>query len=157
MRKWLILGLTLAWLAWELPAAFDNNADTYPLTQLIVEYVPPWITIPAAAILAVWLPLHFIGNYRRKSLHRRTVMPEAPDPNTSSSEPLVSRAAVVAVFTILVDLGVKFGLKIDEDTKTLVIGLVSTLAPIGLAWWARRHVYAPASVATLIAAARRDR
>jgi hypothetical protein len=40
MRKWLILGLTLAWLAWELVAAFDGSPSTWPLTQVVVTYVP---------------------------------------------------------------------------------------------------------------------
>lgn len=61
-----ILGLTLAWLFWELWANFDNDPNTWPLTWVIVRYVPAWITIPAVIVLAVWLPYHFIRNYRER-------------------------------------------------------------------------------------------
>ncbi len=74
MRKWLIAGLTGFWLTWEIIAAFDGNGGTYPLTQLVVEYVPWWLGIPAAIVLAGWLIPHFIFNYRRKSLQGRSLM-----------------------------------------------------------------------------------
>lgn len=66
MRKWLILTLTLAWLAWELVASFDDTSSTWPLTQLIVHYLPPWLYLPAAVVLAAWLPWHFYTNWRRR-------------------------------------------------------------------------------------------
>jgi hypothetical protein len=66
MRKWLIVALTIAWLGWEMVAVLDSNPSTWPLTQIVVTYVPAYITLPAALILAVWLPWHFITEYRRK-------------------------------------------------------------------------------------------
>jgi hypothetical protein len=67
VKKWLIAVLSLAWLAWELIAAFDHDPHTWPLTQVIITYVPAWIYMPAALLLAVWLPWHLWSNRRRGS------------------------------------------------------------------------------------------
>jgi hypothetical protein len=72
MRKWLILALTIAWLAWELIAAFDGSSYTWPLTEVVVTYVPPYITLPAIGILVVWLPAHFAKEYRKQAKHQAT-------------------------------------------------------------------------------------
>jgi hypothetical protein len=74
LSKWLILILAVAWLAWELPAAFDHNPHTWPLTEVIVTYVPAYVALPAAVALALWLPWHFYVNYRAK----RSASKEAP-------------------------------------------------------------------------------
>jgi Flp pilus assembly protein TadB len=66
MRKWLIVALFLAWLSWELIAAFDGSKATWPLTQIIVTYLPAWIYLPAALLLAVWLPWHLWSNRKRR-------------------------------------------------------------------------------------------
>jgi hypothetical protein len=65
MRKWLIVAFSLAWLGWELIAAFDGSKATWPLTQIIVTYVPAWIYLPAALLLAVWLPYHLWSNRKK--------------------------------------------------------------------------------------------
>jgi hypothetical protein len=65
MRKWLIVALTLAWLAWELIAAFDGSDATWPLTQIVTTYVPWWLAMPGAVALAVWIVPHFVANYRK--------------------------------------------------------------------------------------------
>jgi hypothetical protein len=67
MKKWLIAALFLAWLGWELIAAFDRDPHTWPLTHVIVTYVPAWIYMPAALLLAVWLPWHLWSNRKRGS------------------------------------------------------------------------------------------
>jgi hypothetical protein len=67
MRKWLIVAFSLAWLGWELIAAFDHDPHTWPLTQVVITYVPAWIYMPAALLLAVWLPWHLWSNRRRDS------------------------------------------------------------------------------------------
>lgn len=58
-KKWLVAWLFLAWLAWELVAAFDDSADTWPLTHLVIKYLPVWIYFPAVLIFAAWLIWHF--------------------------------------------------------------------------------------------------
>jgi hypothetical protein len=104
VRKWLIGGLTGFWLVWELIAAFDGNDGTYPLTQFVTEYVPWWIGIPAAVVLAGWLVPHFISNYRRKSLQGRPLMvnnlPVPPDANADAR----NRAARTFVQGLLTDV-----------------------------------------------------
>jgi hypothetical protein len=75
MRKWLIVALFLAWLGWELIAAFDHDPHTWPLTQILITYVPAWLTIPAALILGVWLPIHLWTEYRKR---RRAAAPAPP-------------------------------------------------------------------------------
>jgi hypothetical protein len=37
MRKWLIVAFSLAWLGWELIAAFDHDPHTWPLTQVVIR------------------------------------------------------------------------------------------------------------------------
>jgi hypothetical protein len=64
LSKWLILIITVAWLGWELPAASDHNPHTWPLTEVIVTYVPPWLYLPAALVLGIWVPYHFWSNWR---------------------------------------------------------------------------------------------
>jgi hypothetical protein len=66
MKKWLIVALSAAWLAWELYAANDHDPHTWPLTYVLVHYLPAWLTIPAALILGVWLPWHLWTEYRKK-------------------------------------------------------------------------------------------
>jgi hypothetical protein len=59
LGKWAIALLTLAWLVWELIANFDNSRSTWPLTHLIIQYVPVWIYFPGTLTLAAWLIWHF--------------------------------------------------------------------------------------------------
>lgn len=104
MRKWLIAGLTAFWLIWELIAAFDGNDKTFPLTQLLVEEVPAWLTIPAAVVLAVWLPWHFISNYRRKSLQGRSLMVNPLPVPPSATADAKNRAARTFAQGLLTDV-----------------------------------------------------
>jgi hypothetical protein len=79
----------------------------------------------------------------------------APDPNTSSTEPLLTRTAVVFGASALIDLAVAFGWNLTARQNVALLGVVNlAVAPIVLAWWARRAVYSPATVARLLAAAR---
>lgn len=151
-RKWLILHLTILWTVWELVAAFDQNRSTWPLTQIVITYLPWWVYMPAAVVLAVWLPWHFWTSGRRHLKEAMMVSEHNLDPDAAPMEPLVSRAAVVAVATAALALAVKLGLPIDDDTKNSIVTIVGVVAPIVLAWWARKHVYAPATVAKLLAA-----
>lgn len=66
VKKWAIGVLTAAWVVWELVAAFDDDPHTWPLTQLIVTYVPAYIILPVTLLLAVWLPWHFWSAYRAR-------------------------------------------------------------------------------------------
>lgn len=72
MRKWAIVVLALAWLVWELIAAFDGSTSTWPLTEVVVEYVPAWITLPAIVVLVLWLPTHFAIRYARRRRREHT-------------------------------------------------------------------------------------
>jgi hypothetical protein len=60
----------VVWLIWELWSNFDHDPNTWPLTWVIVTYVPAWITLPAVLILALWLPYHFWTNYRDRRNQR---------------------------------------------------------------------------------------
>lgn len=93
MRKWLILALTLAWLTWELIAAYDTSADTWPLTHLIIKYVPPWIYFPAALLLAGFLVWHFWpdGHSGRRSTPTN---PREGIMTASASSPVSKRDAI---------------------------------------------------------------
>jgi hypothetical protein len=104
VRKWLIAALTAFWLIWELVAAFDGDTGTYPLTQLVVEYVPWWLGIPAAVVLAGWLVPHFVGNYRRKSLQRRPLMVNSLPTPASTEADAKNRAARTFVQGLVTDV-----------------------------------------------------
>lgn len=85
MGKWTIAWLTLAWLVWELVAAFDASGETWPLTHLIIEYLPPWLYFPAALVLAGWLVHHFWPDGRsgrHRNLNPREGIMTAPVPAT---------------------------------------------------------------------------
>jgi hypothetical protein len=71
VKKWAIAALTLGWLAWELVANFDHDPGTWPLTWVIVTYLPWWIYLPAAVILGAWIPFHFWQNWRRNPKHHK--------------------------------------------------------------------------------------
>lgn len=77
MKKWLVAGLAVAALVWELIAAYDHDPQTWPLTWIIRAYVPWWIYFPAAIILGVWLVYHFRPVKRReRRRHRENGMRE---------------------------------------------------------------------------------
>jgi hypothetical protein len=97
VRKWGIAALTLAWLAWELWAAFDTSQDTWPLTQIVVTYVPAWLYLPGALVLAVWLPWHFWTNWKRQP--GRTNIMTLPDLQSAARNArLVAFKRAVATF-----------------------------------------------------------
>jgi hypothetical protein len=59
------LAVTALAVGGELWAAFDNSPNTVPWTELLTD-LPWWVTMPAALLLAVWLPLHLIYWYRQR-------------------------------------------------------------------------------------------
>jgi hypothetical protein len=85
----------------------------------------------------------------------QTPAPAAPDPNTSSTEPLVTVATITALAAAALGLAVTFGLHLAPDQQAAVLGVVGVLAPVVVAVWGRRRVYSPATVVRLLAAARR--
>jgi len=70
------------------------------------------------------------------------------------TEPLFNRALVVTVATLILDAVVAFGVPISNDQRAAIIAVVSVIAPIVLAAWARSHVYSPAKVVQLVEAAK---
>lgn len=68
-RTWIIvfLSITVLALGLELWASFDNDPNTWPWTDLIVEYVPFEITMAVIGALALWIVIHFIIRYRRRN------------------------------------------------------------------------------------------
>jgi hypothetical protein len=158
------LAVTALAVTGELWAAFDASDNTVPWTDLLVRYVPWPVTAMATAILVAWLPAHFALYYRRGrqpviATGRYDMNPEPlpapPNPNTSSTEPLLTVGGAVAVITALLDLAILFGLHMSDAQTAGVLAVVNVLAPFAVALWGRRKVYAPATVSALIAAARR--
>lgn len=68
-KAWIITFLSFTGISvgMELYAAFSGNKDAVPWTDLLAGNLPAWIVVPAALILAAWLPGHFIDAYRRKA------------------------------------------------------------------------------------------
>ncbi len=60
------LGITAVAVGAEVFAAFDGNDNTVPWTGYLTQ-LPWWVTIPLAVVLGVWLPTHFVMEYRAKN------------------------------------------------------------------------------------------
>jgi hypothetical protein len=80
--------------------------------------------------------------------------PPAPDPNSTSEEPLLGVGTITTVAGIGLSLAVGLGLRVSPTAQVLILGATTSLAPIIVALIARRKVYSPATVATLLAASR---
>jgi uncharacterized protein (DUF779 family) len=61
------LGVTAVAVTTEVVFAFDGSDDTWPWTDLIVNYVPGEITMFALFGLGGWLLVHFGRRYVAKS------------------------------------------------------------------------------------------
>lgn len=79
--------------------------------------------------------------------------PSLPDP--TSREPLITVGAITTAVTAVIGLLVAFGFNISGDQKATILGLLAALAPIVVGVIGRSRAYAPATVARLLAAARR--
>lgn len=144
------LGITALAVGAELLAALDRDASTIPWTEYLTD-LPWWVTMPAALTLSAWLPLHLARWYRLRQADRRFLMSVTPpDPNTSSTEPLVSVGTVTAAGTAVLSLAVALGLPVDDGQKAVILGFLAFAAPLVVALWGRRRVYSPASVAQLL-------
>lgn len=64
------LGMTATVVGLELVASFDNDVDTRPWTQEIVDHVPGEVAAAAIGALVCWLPVHFGIRYWKKSSSR---------------------------------------------------------------------------------------
>lgn len=69
----------------------------------------------------------------------------------TATEPLITRGTVVTIVTALLGLLAAWGLPIDGDKKAAIIATVVALAPLVLAWWARRNVNSPATMKKILA------
>lgn len=155
--RWTFLAVTTAAVGMELWAANDKSADTEPWTYLIATCVPQAVTIAAITWLTSWLGPHFEHAYRTR---KKTTVADAvsvpPTPaGKSELEPLVARAAAVALGGALITLVVAFGIPITNSQREAILAVLgiaaSILAPLITAWWARRHVWAPRTVARKVA------
>lgn len=66
--RWAVpfLAVTALAVGGELWAAWDGNESTSPWTHLLVDFVPAPLTMVLTAVLAVWLPVHFVRAYRAR-------------------------------------------------------------------------------------------
>lgn len=62
----LFLGTGFLWVALELLSIFDGNANTEPLTVLIVENIPMVVGLPLILGFSAWLAHHFIEKYKKR-------------------------------------------------------------------------------------------
>lgn len=79
-------------------------------------------------------------------------LPPVPDIRTASAEPLNNVAAVTSVAVALIALLVSFGLPVNDNQQSAILGAVAVIAPIVTALWGRMKVYSPKTVAKLLAA-----
>lgn len=72
------------------------------------------------------------------------------EPDETSGEPLFTVGGITAAASALLALVAAFGLDLTDDQQAAVLGVIGVLAPIVVALWGRRKVYAPATVARLL-------
>jgi len=72
------------------------------------------------------------------------------NPDSDSTEPLVTIGAITAAVTAVLGLLVAFGLPISDDQQARILGVIAVAAPFVVAFWGRQKVYAPATVARLL-------
>jgi hypothetical protein len=147
------LTVTATAVGLEVWFATDHDPDTRPWTDLATSYIPGPIIMAGIAVLLAWLPGHFaeaIAKKRAKTMtETTTVVPATPEAG-SASEPLVTPATVVASCSALVAMLVAFGLPLSDNQTVAILGFVTVAAPLLVAAWARRRVFAPATVRTMV-------
>lgn len=74
-------------------------------------------------------------------------MPSSTVVTGPATEPVLTRASIVTVATAVIGVLVAWGLPLDPGQQVAVLAVVGAVAPLALAWWARRHVNSPASTA----------
>ena len=76
------------------------------------------------------------------------------DPTDNRTDPLAVRGIVVAVASSALSVAAAFGLHLTKIQDAALVGLAALLGPLLVAWWARKHVFSPATVNKVLAAAR---
>lgn len=69
----------------------------------------------------------------------------------TATEPLLSRASIVTVATALLGVLAAWGLPLDNTQQAAVLYAIGLVAPLALAWWARRNVNSPATMKKILA------
>ncbi|MGA5306526.1 hypothetical protein [Micromonospora taraxaci] len=72
------------------------------------------------------------------------------NPDSDSTEPLVTIGTITAAVTAVLGLLVAFGLPISDDQQARILGVIAVAAPFIVTFWGRHKVYAPATVARLL-------
>ncbi|MEU8220920.1 hypothetical protein AB0C47_34830 [Micromonospora taraxaci] len=75
---------------------------------------------------------------------------QSVNPDSDSTEPLVTVGAITAAVTAVLGLLVAFGLPISDDQQARILGVIAVAAPFVVTFWGRRQVYAPATVTRLL-------
>lgn len=79
---------------------------------------------------------------------------QLPDPTDQETEPLLYRALATAAVTAIVDALVAFGVPVTPAQAAAIIGVINVAAIVVLAVRVRRIVFSPATVASILAAAK---
>lgn len=79
-------------------------------------------------------------------------LPAVP-PDNAPTEPLLTVGTAVAVTTAFIALFVSFGVHVSEDRQAAILGVLAVAVPLITAAWGRMKVFAPATVARLVAEA----
>jgi hypothetical protein len=82
-----------------------------------------------------------------------TMTHSSPPPSVvtgTATEPLLSRAGIQTVATIIIGGVVAWGLPLTNTQQAWILFAVGALSPFALAWWARRHVNSPATMQAVL-------
>lgn len=80
-------------------------------------------------------------------------LPAVPS-SDAPTEPLLSVGTITAAAVAVLAALVAFGVDLDDDRQAAILGIVAVLAPILTAAAGRSHVFAPKTVAKMVAAAK---
>jgi hypothetical protein len=79
-----------------------------------------------------------------------------PVPATDApTEPLIAVGGLTALAAAFIALIVSFGFNISNDQQSAILAILAVAVPLFTAAWGRMRVFAPATVAKLVAQARR--
>lgn len=78
--------------------------------------------------------------------HRHST-PAEPEPDPESREPVLPRVSLTAATALVLAVGARFGLPINEALAEVVAAALLLAAPVVGGWWARSKAWSGATVA----------
>lgn len=76
-------------------------------------------------------------------------LPPVPGPN-APAEPLITVGTITAAAVAVLALLVSFGISLEDDRQSAILGVIAVVAPLAVALVGRGKVYSPDTVRKLV-------